>query len=143
MTKMRDYQKGNVYKAERVAFPIFDQVFDLEGARDFSRAILDSNYWREHKGWKRIPVNNAGHNKAGRSTYWHSPKRVLISDPHKNPFVLCHEFAHALTHKTEGNINSGHGRFFCEHYIGIIRELVGGDSATRLETEFDRLGVRY
>ena len=142
MSKVRDYQRAAVYKAEDLVFgkhnpPTMKCLGEVQGYMD---RITNSEYWQSLKGWKRVRVGDGrGRNRA---CYKPSSKQVCFPIWARSEWIVIHEMAHCLTHKTTGGY-SAHGTHFCGHYLSLVEELLGLDKAIELSESFKSQGVRW
>lgn len=140
----RDSQRQRVYDAEREAFTTdghFKEVFSFHETKSFVAAIIQSSYYRELNGWKRIKVKDG---RRCRNAYYYPCQRaVTFPKWSRNKYVVCHELSHALAHRILKNESGGHHGTFCAVYASIIGEMVSLTDALRLIEMFDKHGVRY
>lgn len=144
---MRDYQRSKVYAAENKAldmFPAVAKARDMEWCEDFKKEIMDSEHWKKHKGWAYVNLHHgAGHRSAGYYSARRGKQRtVTLPKFARSKAMMIHEFAHALTDRTHKNA-SGHGTYFCGHYIALVQELLGRDRGEHLASHFKDHGVRF
>ncbi len=143
MALSRDYQRSSVYKAERAVFDIEEGLKhhrDMEWCADYAEVIKNSDHWKKHKGWKRVTLHHgAGYRMA---KYQYSKKRIVLPKWARSKQIMIHEFAHCLTHRTIED-HSGHGTYFCGHYLKLVEELLGDTAAKALTRSFENHGVRY
>jgi putative metallohydrolase (TIGR04338 family) len=140
----RDFQRSKLYKAERKVLPLFDksELFsDMNELKAYCELIKETDYWKKHKGWKRVKVKDGRARQS--ACYWSHDRSVAFPKGLRTPCVAIHEMAHCLTHKTTGDNYVGHGTHFCGHYIKLVNELLGYEMAMKLQKQFDEDGVRY
>ncbi len=94
---MRDTQRKKVYDSEKAAIDdIYKNKFTWKETVSFANHLKNSSYYVQNRGWKRIKL---GYGKGCRSAYYYPcSKRIELPIWARNPFVICHEFAHALAH---------------------------------------------
>ena len=137
----RDVQRTKLYRAEDSAFSeMHDEKFNKDQSVDFIQCVLYSDYWKKCKGFKAISIKFR--NGGDRACYYHKGKFITAPPWARNEFVLIHELAHSLTAKEDITL-AYHGRVFCNHYLNLIRELLGESKAEDLEISFLEYGVRY
>lgn len=149
MKRVPDYQRKKVYDAENEAFGgefnwkigKFDTLGECE---IFAKKIVESDYWKSQKGWKKIKL------KCGRGCrnafYRPSDRTVTLPKWARNEHVIIHEFAHYLTHYLTHRTHedgSAHGSFFAGHYLMLVDELLGSDHSMALMEHYEKQGVRY
>ena len=134
-----DIQKKRVYAAENGAFK-GSVVLTWEECQEWFQAVQECPYWASQKGWKRVKLLKG---KGGGSYYRANQRSVRLGRDHYTPWVIIHELAHCLTDKTHGWTVAGHGKFFCQHYLGLVECVLGREDATRLQAAFAQLGVNY
>ena len=143
---MRDYQRSKVYAAEDKAFHLSNppEFKTMEECRAFAETILSSQYWKSCGGLKRFKlVDGRGRRRAcslgrsGKGTNAYALPRWA-----RSRWVIIHEFSHGLTAYTHDGA-PWHGSIFCSHYLSLVRELLGNESAMRLEDSFIEHGVKY
>ena len=138
---MRDAQRSKVYKAENAVFPMHTPTMNEGEVLSFRDEIIDSKHWYENKGYKRVKFFFRG---GMRSKAWfrHEDKSISIPPWAMNKHIIIHEMAHSLTHRKDEDV-AGHGKFFCQEYLALTNELLGGSLAEDLEISFLIEGVRY
>lgn len=141
MAQDRDYQRSKVYKAERIFINDATHLnVDMDWVESFGREITASPYWSKMGGWKRIKLRDG---RGARRAFYH-PRDRSITLPlwARTKEVMIHEYAHALTHRVQGEY-SGHGTYFCGHYLQLVDCLLGPEQSFALMASFDAHGVRY
>ena len=139
----RDFQRSKVYLSEKQAIPeIYKQEFlDFVDVMEFAEKVKCSDHWKKHKGWQRVKVLAAVKHQR-RGLYWSQRKTVTLPEWAWNRQVILHELAHALTHKTHPEAPA-HGKFFCNHYLELIFELMPEENGNNLMDAFNTNGVNY
>lgn len=142
MSRVRDYQRGKVYKAE-------DAVFDkdknaemesLDEVRAYMGKVTGSDHWKAQEGWQRVKVGDGRGRRA--ACYKPTKKQVCFPLWSRSKWIIIHEMAHCLTHRTTKD-GTGHGTHFAGHYLSLVEELLGSDSAHALAESFSKHGVRW
>lgn len=135
-----DQQRSKLYKAERAVFES-KQTMTLQECREyFVERVLASTHWQNHKGWRRIKIERNPQNRRG----WWQPctKSIHLPDWGCNEWVLIHEAAHALTDRTHPGVQ-WHGRYFCQHYLELVHELMGPDKGFALAEAMLDTGANF
>jgi len=140
----RDFQRSKLYDAESSVFPMYEPVEkyrQLDDCHEFLKKIMATEYWKRHKGWKRIKIGDG----RGRRSACYKPHRRQVCLPlwARNEYVMIHEMAHCLVHKTQGDSRVWHGTHFAGHYLQLVDELLGMDESSKLMESFDKKGVKY
>lgn len=137
----RDFQRSKVYAAERSAFTFSPEFTTIDECDDFARIITGCSYWLLNNGKTNYRLHDGrGH----RSAYFKRKSNTIVLPRWaRSRFVIIHEFSHFLTFIKHGDSVPSHGRVFCRHYLDLISELMGADSAALLERAFMSHGVKY
>ena len=137
----RDTQRRRLYSAEREAFKKNNvPIFDLLKSKEYVSTIISSEYYTSHGGWKRVRVKDG---RGCRSAYYFPDDRAIaLPKWARKPWVIIHEMAHCLTHKTVDD-SVGHHGSFCTHYANLVAELMGTDDARTLVAMFKKHRVLY
>jgi len=137
-----DFQRSSVYQAENIVhdFDADPEYTTLKECYEFQKEVITSDYWQAQKGYVKIKITD-GRGRS-RPCYWHNKKSISLPKHARSRWVIIHEMAHALTHRTHPDC-SAHGKYFCMHYLALVRELLGYDTWLNLREAFIYCGVRY
>lgn len=138
---MRDTQRSKVYKSEDQAFKgLYGEEFSFDELGLYLECVKNSNYYRSQKGFKTLSLKRT----YGRKGACYKPrfKTVEFSKNTRTRFIVCHEVAHSLAHKTVGNA-AGHHASFCTHYANLVSEMICPAQAAWLIKAFDKNKVLY
>ena len=140
--RVQDYQRSKVYAAE-------DKVFNkglpatmesMESVRSYMDRVMGTEYWGRMKGWTRV---TAADGRGRRSAcYKPSKKQVCFPSWSRSEWIIIHELAHCLTHRTTKS-GTGHGTHFVGHYLNLVEEMLSRDTAVQLAESFTQHGARY
>jgi len=139
--KARDYQRSKVYAAEWAAHghtPVEFATHD-ETVR-YANQIMRSEFWQD-RGLIEVAVGTS----AGRGGIAYGKGLIRISAPARKRWVVIHELAHCATSQNYANTGdtwAGHGWQFCELYVDMVDEFLGGEIASRLQDEMDARKVQ-
>jgi putative metallohydrolase (TIGR04338 family) len=139
---MRDTQRSKVYSAERKAFGSFEEVYSFNDCKAILSIVKDGSYYRSVNGYRHVKLKDG----RGRRSACYQPDTKTIKLPKwsRNDFVIMHEIAHSLAHRTVGEgEHAGHHASFCTHYANLIHEQVGNQYAIKLINEFKSGRVLY
>ena len=137
----RDSQRSKVYKAENQVFSFKEEKLEtMAQAQLVVNEVINSDYYKSNKGWKRVKLSDGRGSR--RAFYYYDDRRVSLPKGSRMRWVIIHEMAHCLTHKTVGD-DVGHHGSFCTHYANMVSELIGVDKARELTKAFRRNKVLY
>lgn len=140
----RDYQRTSLYVAEGVTFSgtwADIIIFNQQEVKALVKEITESEYWTRKRGWKRIGIDFD--NKLKGDICWYDYEtRTLVLNSMVTTYVVVHEMAHCLTHKTHDTITP-HGSYFAGHYLGLVREIMGEALYKTLKKDFSYFGIKY
>jgi len=139
--KVRDYQRSKVYAAEWAAHGTGQPDFAThdETVR-YANQIMRSEFWQD-RGLNNVAVGT----RNGRGGVAYGKTRIGISAPARKRWVVIHELAHCATLQNYANTGdswAGHGWQFCELYVDMVDEFLGGEIASRLQDEMDARKVQ-
>lgn len=139
---MRDTQRKKVYDSERKAFSDeqYTGVFSLEESKAKIKQLMNSSYYRNLKGYKRVKVKDGRGCK--RAIYYSYDRSIVLPKWARNMYCICHELAHCLAHKTV-DASAGHHASFCTHYLALLNSCGMTTEAESLATEFRNHNVMF
>lgn len=139
---MRDTQRQKLYNAEKSVFgdAMYEEVLSFAQCQTIVERIKAGQYYQSQKGYKSLKLKaGQGREKA----YYRARNRMISLPPWaRNMFVICHEVAHCVAHKTIGE-SGGHHASFCTHYANLVAEHITEFQAQELIRAYDRHGVLY
>ena len=143
--RKRDAQRSKVYTAENLVFPravrdTAEHKRDLDYCRQVIGEVVLSSHYQQFRGWKRIGLCDGRGRRS--ACYRGSARELSLPRWARNPAVICHEMAHALTHATAKHPVPAHGGMFCRHFIELVRCVMGNEWAIALEHQFKQDGLR-
>ena len=143
MSRPRDSQRSKVYKAEVEAFPGIHEAAwgTLDECEAFAERVKATDYWQSNDGWMKVSFGDGRGRR--RACYKGAFRRVCLPKWARNRWVIVHEMAHCLTHKTHGMDVPAHGSTFCTHYAHLARELFGTGAAALLVAKFNEHGASH
>ena len=142
MSSVSDYQRSKVYAAEDAAFdkrkpPAIPALHEVRAYMDM---VIASQHWTKHKGWQRVRLEDG---RGRRSACYRSHKRsIAMPTWARSEWIVIHEMAHCLTHRTTGAASS-HGTHFTWHYLMLVLELLGQEAHDALAEQFIGKGVKW
>lgn len=134
----RDTQRQRLYDAERAAgLAPLAQTIDNADLQNWVDEALDRRPIRSRWGIRSVSIR-LGRGQGG-AHYSESSREIMVTREARNPGVLCHELAHALT----PNDVPAHGPEFAGVCLFVVGVLLGDDERKRLLVEFRRHRVRH
>lgn len=141
MAHKRDHQRKKVYDSENAVFSKATPDYaSLAECRAYMDQIIASEYWKLHDGWKRVGLLDG---RGGSSAMYVSRKKSLaLPKWSRIKWVIIHEMAHCLTHRTTKDF-CAHGSHFAGHYLALVREMLGDTHYVALKESMDKHNVMY
>jgi putative metallohydrolase (TIGR04338 family) len=149
MTRARDFQKGKLYKAERIALGHTgdgSELATVEAVQAFVDKVLASAWTRRTFPQCRTRVTVL--DGRGRRAACSEGGAIRMPRWSRSRWVTLHELAHEIYDRTSAGAMArkgaaAHGWQFAERYLLLVRHFLGAEAHEKLRAAFKAHRVRY
>jgi putative metallohydrolase (TIGR04338 family) len=146
-TRLRDSQRGKVYKAERIlnshpkAMERFETIPEVDV---FVKKVLGSSYTRKHFARLNSLTISDGRGRRNASAYGY--REISLPRWARTRWTILHELAHiyaSYKYKRVDIAIAAHGREFCKIYLQLVQHFISKEAADILKKSFREHRVKY
>lgn len=151
MTRVRDTQRGKLYRAEQ-AFWHGAYGGDCAGGavrletmaevEAFAESVLAKRSVQRRFGWQR-PLEEYRDGRGRRSAYAEGGYAIGVPRSLRSRWVVLHELSHVIVQRTFHPEPAWHGWEFADVYLQLVWCVLGKEAHNGLRDAFRANGVRY